>query len=133
MGKLTVEGEHIERLVLKSKYGENETIKEPNGVIELPIGEYSLMESHLEGEYISRTYTTKIRFTIAEEKPAVLKIGAPLEQKVEIRRQGRFLLMNYKLVGLAGESYIDNKRSKPVGFTIYKGDDKIISDKFQYG
>ncbi len=133
LGELTIEGEHIERLVLRNQNGKTERINDPNGIIELPIGEYFLLESHLEGGYICLGNMADIRVTVTENEPAVLKVGMPLKQILEVNRQGRILELNYKLVGLAGESYIDNQRNKTPGFTIHKGNKIIDSGKFEYG
>ena len=114
-------------------YIETERINDPNGIIELPIGEYFLLESHLEGGYICLGNMADIRVTVTENEPAVLKVGMPLKQILEVNRQGRMLELNYKLVGLAGESYIDNQRNEAPGFTIHKGNKIIDSGKFEYG
>ena len=133
LGELKIEGSHIEKLVLKRKNGQNEIINEPNGIIKLPVGEYSLFESHLKGGYIRLATSINEWIEVSEDKPAVLKVGTPLEQVLELRRQGRGMVFNYKLRGLGGESYIDNKREKPPSLTIYKGDKVIFSDNFRFG
>ena len=132
LGELRIEGSHIEKLVLKRKNGQNEIINSSNRIIKLPVDEYSLLESHLEGDYIHRASIDKW-FEVTEDKPAVLKVGAPLEQVLEVKRQGRGIIFNYKLRGQGGESYVDNRREKPPVLTIYKGDKVIFSDKFRFG
>ena len=70
---------------------------------------------------------------VDEDKPAVLKVGAPLKQIVKATRQGRVLALDYKLSGIGGETYVRDDRSKPPTFTVYKGDKKIASGTFEYG
>jgi hypothetical protein len=136
LGELKLDGNHIERLVLSQKDGGRKKFDKPNETIKLAIGEYRLQEASLEGGY-SCGITTPISdadwVTIAEDKPAVLKVGAPLKQTVELKRQGSLLLLNYKLLGAGGEAYTSDNRSDPPAFTVYKGDKKIASCKFEYG
>jgi len=95
-----------------------------------------LQEAGLKAGYTCRIIT---RFSgsdwvrVAEDKPAVLKVGAPLEQTVKVKRQGRILMLDYELVGAGGEKYTSPDRSKPPTFTVYKGDKEIASDKFEFG
>ena len=134
LGELKIEGSHIEKLVLKRKNGPNETINTPDAIIKLPVGEYSLLESHLKGGYVSLGTSTNEWIEVSEEKPAVLRVGAPLEQVLEVNRRGKVLILNYKLIGAGGEQYRDPMRpeTRP-SFTIYKGERKVGSDKFDYG
>jgi hypothetical protein len=100
----------------------------------VPTGKYRLHEIHLEGGYISRSSNTTVEWiTITVDKPAVLKLGAPLTQTAKVQRQGSVLVLNYELLGGGGEKYTSPNRSKPPTFTIYKGDKEIASDKFEFG
>ena len=132
LGELKLEGKYIERLVLRRKDGHTERFGRPAATIKLPVGEYRLLEAHLKHGYwfhfLSRDWVT-----VAEDKPAVLKVGAPLKQTVKAQRQGKFLVLNYKLLGVGGEIYTGRDRSKPPTFTVYKGDKEIASDKFEFG
>ena len=132
MGELKLEGKYIERLVLRRKDHRTERFDQPSEIIKLPVGEYRLLEAHLKHGYwfhfLSRDWVT-----VAEDKPAVLKVGAPLKQTVKAQRQGKFLVLNYKLLGVGGEIYTSSNRNKPPTFTIYKGDKEIASDKFEFG
>ena len=135
LGKLRLEGEHVERLVLRREDGHTERFDQPGDVVELPVGEYHLMESHLAGGYtcFQGPGSQDKWITIAENKPAVLKAGAPLKQTLEVKRQGRTLALDYKLLGIGGEAYARADRSNPPGFTVYKGDQEIASGKLAYG
>lgn len=133
LGELKIEGSHVEKLVLRRKNGPNEIIDEPNGIIKIPVGEYSLFESHLKGGYIRLGTSINEWIEVSEDKQAVLKVGAPLVQELELRRQGEGIEFNYKLLGLGGESYVSNQRDKPPSLTVYKGDKVIVSDNFRFG
>jgi len=135
LGELKLEGKYIERLVLRRKDGHTERFDQPAETIKLQVGEYRLLETHLKGGYVCRSSRTPTGdwVTIAEDKSAVLKFGAPLKPTVKAQRQGRILVLNYELRGLGGEIYTDSNRSKPPAFTVYEGDKEIASDKFEFG
>ena len=135
VGEIKLQGENIEYLVLVRKDGRRETISRPKVTVKLPVGEYRLQEVRLRGGYICRSSRTPTRdwITVAEDKPAVLKVGAPLKQTVKAQRRGRILALNYELLGVGGEMYVSANRSKPPTFTVYKGDKEIASDKFEFG
>ncbi len=130
MGELKLEGKYIERLVLKQMNGPIKSIDHPAETTKLPTGKYLLQEVRLIDGYSCRKNQWVI---IANDKPAVLKYGAPLKQTVKIKRQGSVLVLNYELLGVGGELYTSSSRSKPPIFTIYKGDKEIASDKFKFG
>jgi len=132
-GELKLDGKYIERLVLRQRDGRTQRLDHPGETIKLPVGEYSLMEIHLIDGYSCRLLSNDRKVTITNDKPAVLKRGAPLTQTVNVKRQGNALLLNYKLLGGGGETYTSSSRSKPPTFTIYKGDKEIASDKFEFG
>lgn len=132
LGELKLEGKYIDRLVLRRKDGRTERFNRPEETIKLPAGEYRLLEAHLKGGYTFRSLS-RDWVTVDEDKPAVLKVGAPLKQTVKAQRQGRILTLNYELLGVGGEIYTGRDRSKPPTFTVYKGDKEIASDKFEFG
>lgn len=135
LGELKLEGEHVERLVLQRKDGHTERFDKPGETIKLPVGEYLLLESHLDGGYFcfQGAGPQSKWITITENAPAVLKIGAPLNQTLTVKRQGKVLVLDYKLLGIGGETYTNENRNKPPSFTVYKGDQEIASGQFAYG
>jgi len=134
MGELKLEGKHIQQLVLQSRDGKRESFDKPGESITLPAGEYRLREVHLEGGYVSRVQIVPDDWVTADkDKPAVLKVGAPLKQTVKVQRQRNLLVLNYELLGVGGESYTHRDRSKRPQFTVYKGTKKITTRKFEYG
>ena len=134
-GELKLKGKSIVRLILRREdNNEREEFRRPEQIIKLPTGEYCVQEVHLVDGYTSRSSNTTVDWvTIAEDKPAVLKLGAPLTQTVKVQRQGSVLVLNYELLGGGGEKYTSSDRSKSPTFTIYKGDKEIASDKFEFG
>ena len=135
MGELKLEGKYIERLDLRRKDGPMEKFNRPEETIKLPAGKYQVWEIHLKGGYSCYPRRSpKIDWiTVGPEQSAVLKVGAPLKQTVKVQRRGKVLMLNYELLGTGGEKYTSGNRSKPPTFTVYKGDEKIASDKFEFG
>ncbi len=135
MGELKLEGKYIDRLVLQHKDGNREQLNRPEETVKLPAGEYRLREVYLKGGYICYAWRdSKIHLTtVTADKPAVLKVGAPLKQVVKAQRRGKILALNYELLGVGGEKYTGGDRSKPPTFTVYKGDKEIASGKFEFG
>lgn len=136
LGELKLEGKHIKRLVLRLKNGARKEFNTPGEAIKLPAGEYQLQEARLQGGYYCGI-TTRISdanwVTVAQDKPAVLEVGAPLKQAIRVERRGSLLVLNYELSGVGGEKYTASDRSKPPTFAVYKGDRKIASGKFEFG
>jgi len=134
MGELKLEGKYIERLILRCRDGQTERFDQPAEIIKLPAGEYQLMESRLKGGYTCyASGSNKDWIKIAADKQAELKVGAPLTKTLDVKRQGRVLQLDYKLLGMGGESYTNADRSKPPTFTVYKADKEIASGKFEFG
>ncbi len=135
LGELKLQGKYINYLVLRRKDGHSEKFNRPSEAIEMPVGEYRLQEVRLKGGYTCRLLSVPGRdwVRVSEDKPSMLKVGAPLEQTVKAKRQGRILVLDYELVGAGGEKYTGGDRSKPPTFTVYKGDKEIASDKFEFG
>ena len=136
LGELNLQGQHIERLVLRQKDGGTKDFHKPGEIIKLPIGEYQLQEARLEGGYscgITRPISDADWVTVAEDKPAALKVGAPLKQAIRVERRGSLLLLNYELLGVGGEKYTQGDRNKPPTFTVYKAGKEIASGKFEFG
>lgn len=134
LGELRIEGENIERLLLRRNDGHREVLNNPEETVRLPTGQYILNEIRLKGGYNHRSMPRKSRVTIRDDKPAVLKVGGPLKQTISVQRQGKILRLTYGLVGIGGETYtvVRNVRKRP-GFSIYKGDREIANGKFEFG
>ena len=135
LGELKIEGKHIERLVLCRKDGHTEQFNEPNQILRLTVGEYRLQYVSLKGGYTCNSLSTSAYkwVTIAENEPAVLKVGAPLKQILKVKRRGKTLIIDYTLLGVGSEAYVNGDRGNPPGLTVYKGDKEIATGKFAYG
>lgn len=133
-GELKLEGKHILKLVFQYKDRKTETFNNPGESIKLSAGEYRLREVHLEGGYVSRLRIAPDRWkTVDKDKPAVLKVGAPLKQTVRAQRRRNLLVLNYELLGVGGGHYVRAQRGKPPQFAIYSSNKKIASGKFEFG
>jgi hypothetical protein len=132
MGQLKLEGSNIELLVLNSIQGKKtQTFSKPQETITLPVGIYYVQQITLTNGFYCNTRNERI--TITQAKPAVLKVGGPLKQTIEVKRQGTRLNLGYKLTGIGGDNYIDPNRTVIPGFTVYKGEKIIASGNFMYG
>ena len=133
MGQLKIEGSHIESLVLRSKVDwHTESFQQPFETRRLPVGEYRLQNIRLKGDYSCGT-RENITVSIVKDKSAIFKVGAPLKHTIEVKRQGRALVLTYKLLGMAGEDYSAPTTDNQPGLSIMKGDEEIASGKFEYG
>jgi hypothetical protein len=138
-GELKLEGRYIKQLTLERGDRKRVNFDQPGESIKVAAGEYRLWEVQLEGGYtyqewmVQRPERKQNRIEVGEDKPAVLKVGAPLKQIVKVERQGRVLAFDYKLSGIGGEPYVRDDRSNPPTFTVYKGDKRIASGTFEYG
>ena len=134
MYELKLDGENIEKLILKSDNKE-QTFDKPGKSIMLEHGTYQVSELQLKGRFIYYPYrdTTRLEpIQIGPSKPAILKVGAPLEQRITVQRKGQLLAMDYRLIGISGEGYRWVGVYGPA-FKIYKGDKEIASGKFRFG
>jgi hypothetical protein len=134
-GEIRIEGKGIRRLTLNTDEGKRKEIEGPGQSLRLPAGKYTLHEIRLEGGYVCYCWRDPDRkaITVDEDKPGVLKAGAPLKQNVQVKRQGRLLVMSYELLGIGGEQYARQSRDNPPKFAIYKGQEEIGDGSFEYG
>ena len=131
-GELKIEGSYIEKLVLEDKDHKSIEFNNPGEIIKLPIGQYHLIQVHLTGGYscgFRTMLTDSFLIEIEENKQAEIKVGGPLEQFIEAERVGKYLVLNYNLVGIDGQNYIRTNLDKQPEFSIYKGSKLISSDK----
>ena len=123
VGRLSIEGEAIERLVLEKRQrsgpweGDNRiTLDRPAASVEIPAGEYRVQQVHLRGGYrcdpparVVDGITGQTRelgwFTVTPDKPYVLRVGAPLKPTLKVVREGRTLWMAYDLLDRSGREF----------------------------
>jgi hypothetical protein len=136
LGELKIEGSHIERLVLKSKDGQTKIFNNPDQAINLPVDEYRLMEVDLKGGYscrIRKPLPDHALITVHENKQNALKVGAPLKQTINVKRQGSLLVMDYHLKDISGLEYANTNIIERPHFNVYIRNKKIASEEFEYG
>lgn len=132
--ELKLEGENIERLILQSG-NQKQTFDQPGKSIMLEPGTYQISQLQLKSGFMHYPYSDTTRLgpiQVGPGEPAIFKAGGPLEQRITVQRKGQLLTMDYRLIGIAGEWYRNDRRYSPT-FTIYKGDKEIASGKFQFG
>lgn len=135
-GELKIEGTHIAQLTLQRDDGHSEQWSNLSGSIMLPVGTYHIRQLSLRGEYVGQSQDlTKLgQIEITKDEPAVLKAGGPLRQVVEVKRQGRMLVLNYRVQGIGGEEYGPSRRpDSRAKFTVYRGEKAIATGAFEYG
>ena len=138
LGELKIAGAYVQRATLER--GPYVVILDkPGATVQVPVGRYSVAkvslkkggaEAYLDG----RTQSALGHITVNEKRPAELTAGGPLTNSVTVSRRGTSLVLNYHLVGMGGSYQLGNlDRSHPPEFTIYQGDRKIASGKFEFG
>ena len=67
--------------------------------------------------------------------PAALAAGGPLTNCVSAHAQGRYLALNYQLLGRGGAAYelTGQDRSHPPQFAVYRKGKRIHSGQFEFG
>lgn len=133
LGELRLEGQHIDLLVLRGRDNHTEQFNRPGETINLPVGKYRLQDVRLKNGFNYNSRPSKYNWiTVTQNEPAVLKVGAPLKQVVKIGRQGPILEIDYKLVGVGGETYTSPRNMHP-RFTVFKNKTKVGGDEFEFG
>jgi hypothetical protein len=138
LGELKVTGDYVHRVTMQGQ-PYRVVIDQPTGLVKVPTGRYSsakvwLKRGGLEAYLDERGTSSAGRITIDEKKPAVLTAGGPLTNSVSVNRRGKYLALNYQLVGAGGPYQLVNQdRSHPPEFTVYHGDKKVASGKFEFG
>ncbi len=136
-GELHIEGGSVTGLTLEDEQEKRNHFSASGPVITLPPGKYRLFEVALEGGYTCwpRLMPQELWqwITVAPGQVARLRVGAPLRQVVEIRRQGPAMVLNYELIGQGGERYAPDDTSEPPTFAVYKGEHKVASGDFEFG
>jgi hypothetical protein len=137
LGELKIAGTYVQRAMLGG--GPYQVLlDQPQEVIKVPVGSYSTAQVALRrGEteaYLEQQFQSVGRITVSEKVPAVLQAGGPLTNSVSVARRGKSLALNYRLTGLGGSYQLVNQdRSHPPEFTVYHGDKKVSSGKFEFG
>lgn len=139
MGRLVLEGEAIERLILEKRSDSTSPIHlhQPAPSVPIPAGDYRVKEVRLQGGYrclpprgIADLETDEVRevgwFTVGADTPYVLRIGAPLKPTLKVVRENRSLRMAYSLLDASEQEFWtyypqDGGREKIADFSVYCG------------
>jgi hypothetical protein len=138
LGELKIAGEFVERVTLeRGPY--LVLIDKPGATVKVPVGSYTqtkvcLKKGEAEACLDVNSTAAAGRITVSENKLALLNAGGPLTNSVSVIRRGKNLTMGYRLAGVGGVYQLVNQdRSHPPEFTIYQGDKKVASGKFEFG
>jgi hypothetical protein len=137
LGELKIAGTYIQHATLEGGTY-LVVLDQPEATVKVPVGRYKTAKVWVKrGDteaYLDGRFQAVGRITVAEKAPVVLLAGGPLTNSVDVMRRGKYLALNYRLTG-AGGSYqlVNQDRSHPPEFTVYQGDKKISSGKFEFG
>jgi hypothetical protein len=138
LGELKITGDFVQRVTLE-RGPCLVVLDKPEALVKVPVGRYGQTKVCLKKGEVEACPDGQMRgstagMTINENKPAVLVAGGPLTNSVSVARQGKNLSLNYRLAGVGGAYQLVNQdRSHPPEFTIYQGDKKVASGKFELG
>ena len=139
LGELKITGQFIRRIVLQGG-SYMAVLDQPSGVVKIPAGNYSQADISLEQGGTSAFLGSGQpppggQISINDKIPAVLKTGGPLTNTVNASRHGEDLLLDYRLVGVGGETYqlAGQNRTKPPSYAVYRGTRKMASGDFEFG
>jgi hypothetical protein len=132
-GELRIEGQYIHKVNLEGE--QSQELTDPCGVERVPVGAYVVQSVELKGGFVSAGQMSGRlgKIVVTEDTPTVLKAGGPLRQEITASRQGRLLILNYRLVGVGGENYRNSLPGRAPRFTVLRGDKAIGSGHFEYG
>ena len=139
LGELKITGKFIQRLILPD--GPHLVVlDQPAAGVKVPTGSYNQPHILLEQNGVEAYCNSGVsqiggRISVNTRTPAVLDLGGPLTNSVIASRNGQDLRLDYRLIGAGGATYelVNQDRSKPPEFAIYRGDKKIASGKFEFG
>ena len=136
--ELKITGEFVQRVTLEG--GPYQVVlDQPGATVKVPVGRYdsskvSLRKGGVEASLDSPPQAGRNPIIVNEKTPSVLTVGGPLTNSVSVTRAGRKLSLDYRLLGAGGAyALINQDRTHPPEFTIYQGDTKIASGKFEFG
>jgi hypothetical protein len=135
LGELKVSGASIHRLIFYRGKECTAVLDKPGPVAQLPAGKYDAAEIWLRSGAVVAANIGERRLDIKAQTPASLTVGAPLTNSVKLSRNSGNLLMQYELVGAGGaifrlNSLDDAKRPE---WTVFQGDKRLASGKFEFG
>ena len=140
MGEVQLDGRFIKRLSLRESKEKGSPLvlfDSPNKNVFIPVRTYRIQRIFLDGGEKQGLFWAdgNEEISVAKGELFVLKMGGPLNHSVKARRYERNLSLDYTLVGIGSERYIQLKadRKNPPTFAIYHGDNTVIAGSFKYG
>lgn len=138
LGELKISGAFVRRVMLEGGHY-RVVLDNPPATAKVPVGGYAapkvcLQKGGLEACLDPQMPRRSDRVIVGEKTPGVLVAGGPLTNSISISKRGKYLNLNYHLEGVGGVYRLLNQdRSHPPEFTVYRGDKKLASGRFQYG
>jgi len=113
VGELKLDGAFVERLTLTSEDGRRHKVDVSAETLTLPPGTYRPCEVTLQGGYQCWPHQVEKAgwVIVCSGQKATLKVGAPLEHRIRVKRQEPLLIAEYELAGQGGETYAGARRS----------------------
>jgi hypothetical protein len=139
LGELRLTGAFLDRVILDP--GDYTVVWDaPGPVVKAPVGRYPLHRVRLKhgNAEACRSPVSMLPIpgvTVSESQSTALQIGGPLTNSVTVSHRGRQLVFVYQLVGADRVQYrlARQDRSEPPTFTVYQGNKRIASGKFEFG
>jgi hypothetical protein len=147
MGELAIQGKFIRKLLLRS--GDLLAVLDhPSSTVRVPVGDYAVERVALEtltgfdgrnndlkaDPDSGLTAEGKTNVRVEEGQQAVLKIGGPLRNTVNITRSGNAFAAAYSLLGAGGEEYLYTARChRGVELDVSLAGVKVASKQLPYG
>jgi len=139
-GQVAVAGQFVERVVLRSVEADQPDdliVCGAGQTLTAPVGALSVEKVFLKGHvFYAGTYQMPAKYvTVAQDKPATIRIGGPLKRRIGAVQKGCALSLDYSLTAVGGERYMElyQDADSPPGFDVYKGGQKVASGSFEYG
>lgn len=112
MGSLRIEGRDISRLVLYSddkKMPPVVVVDEPGKLVKVPVGTYTRQRVYLSGNEKCGTLLSECenRVAVSKDSTVSLKMGLPLDNSADIRRDGDVIAWRYQIKGIGEEIYYE--------------------------
>ena len=135
-GTLRIDGKGVQRLQLIDGRGKRLSFEVVDGIVTLAPSKYTVTRIYLTNGLYSGSGGPARHLTVevTADAEATLRVGGPLKQKIEARRQGCMLVMSCFAEGIEGIHYAGRPPgADSPGFEVYKGNRKIDDGEFEYG
>jgi hypothetical protein len=133
--EVKLSGESLQYAVLHATNGYTVVLSGPPGTLKVPQGSYTVSAAWLSKGAANAYRLADKPLLINATAPTNVVLGGPLTNSVNLLRQGRKLLMNYRLIGADGGSYrlVQEGSGPPPQFMVYHGGKKVQSGTFEFG